>query len=132
MVVKSIDVVKAKQELKSCPKIVRDYVRSLENLYSINKSTLDKAITKLKETRVEKTPVVSSHQVWSEGYLATGEQSGATFHGTFTGLTFRDAVIKFRDSLTDEYSRKCIDIEDLTFWGCRFFDNESDATKAFG
>ena len=71
-------------------------------------------------------------QVWSEGYMATGESSTATLHGTFDGETFKDAVIAFRDSLTDEYSKKCINIDKLTFWGCRFFDNESDARKSFG
>ena len=48
MEVNSIDVNKAKKELKKCPKIVQDYVRSLEGLYEMNKNTLDKAIKKLK------------------------------------------------------------------------------------
>lgn len=71
-------------------------------------------------------------QVWSEGYRATGESSGATFHGSFKGETFRDAVSAFRDSLTDAYSIECVNLDRLTFWGCKFFDNGNDAVRSFG
>lgn len=47
--VKSIDTNKAKHELKKCPKIVQDYVRSLEGIYEMNKATLNKAIVKLRQ-----------------------------------------------------------------------------------
>jgi len=46
--VKSIDTNQAKAELKKCPKIVQDYVRSLEGVYEMNRATLNKAIAKLK------------------------------------------------------------------------------------
>ena len=71
-------------------------------------------------------------EVWTEGYSATGNSSKATFHGRFKGETFRDAVIAFKESVTDEYSRKCIDVDEMTLWGCRFFDNQADASKSFG
>ena len=71
-------------------------------------------------------------QIWTEGYSATGESSGAHFHGEFEGESFHDAVTAYRDSLANEPSRNCIDLERLTFWGCRFFDNEDDARKSFG
>ena len=35
MQVKSIDTNQAKAELKKCPKIVQDYVRSLEGVYEL-------------------------------------------------------------------------------------------------
>ncbi len=70
--------------------------------------------------------------IWSEGYIATGESSGASFHGTFTAVTFRDAVEKWRDTLKDQHSKNCVDVEALTFWGCRLFDNLDDARKRFG
>jgi hypothetical protein len=47
--VKSIDTNQAKAELKKCPKIVQDYVRSLEGVYEMNKATLNKAISKLRQ-----------------------------------------------------------------------------------
>lgn len=46
--VKSIDTNQVKEELKKCPKIVQDYVKSLEGVYEMNKATLNKAISKLK------------------------------------------------------------------------------------
>lgn len=71
-------------------------------------------------------------QVWSEGFKDMGGQQPAAFHGEFEAETFKGAVKAFRNSLTDEYSIKCIDIDRLTFWGCRFYDNECDARKNFG
>ena len=47
--VKSIDTNQAKVELKKCSKIVRDYVQSLEGVYEMNRATLNKAITKLRQ-----------------------------------------------------------------------------------
>ena len=49
MEVKSIDTNQVKKDLKNCPKSVRDYVKSLEGVYEMNRSTLNKAISKLKE-----------------------------------------------------------------------------------
>ena len=71
-------------------------------------------------------------QLWSEGYSATGQSAGASFHGEFECDTLQKAVKLYRDSLTDKYSRDCIDLDNLTNWACRFFDNESDARKSFG
>lgn len=52
IVVRTIDKNKARGELKKCPKVVRDYVRSLEGAYEANKVTLQMAIKKLKEKQV--------------------------------------------------------------------------------
>lgn len=71
-------------------------------------------------------------QLWSEGYACNGQSSGATFHGEFEADDMRGAVKLFKESLTDEYSISCVDIENLNVWGCRFFDNETDAKKSFG
>ena len=70
--------------------------------------------------------------LWSEGYSATGDYSDATYHGNFNAINLRDAVKQFKNSLTDESSKKLIDLNKLTFWGCKFFDNEHDARKNFG
>ena len=70
--------------------------------------------------------------LWSEGYQATGEHSDATYHGTFDAIDLYDAVVQFRDTLTDEYSIRCINLTTLSFWGCKFYDNETDARKSFG
>ena len=72
---------------------------------------------------------MKKYQVWSEGYRVTGNSGPAIFHGDFSGETFRDAVSTFKDSLTDDYSKSCVDLDQMTFWGCKFFDNLSDASK---
>lgn len=67
-----------------------------------------------------------SYEVWSEGYMATGESAGASNHGTFTASSFREACDKcFRGERT-------YDSKSLTLWGCRLFDNEGDAREFFG
>lgn len=45
--VKVFDEEKAKEELKKCPKIVRDYVNLLENQIKMSNETTRKAITAL-------------------------------------------------------------------------------------
>lgn len=47
--VKSIDVVEVKELLKSCPKLVRDYVKSLERCYEMSQETNKLAIRKIRE-----------------------------------------------------------------------------------
>lgn len=49
MKVSSIDVQEAKKQLKACPKIVQDYVRSLEHVYEISKETNRLLMKKLRE-----------------------------------------------------------------------------------
>lgn len=71
-------------------------------------------------------------EIWTEGFAVTGQSSRAIFHGKFKGETFKDAVIAFKETVTDKHSRDCIDTDKLVFWGCRFFDNEVEARKLFG
>lgn len=47
--VKTIDVFEAKKALKKCPKIVQDYVRSLENVYEMCRETNKIALKKIRE-----------------------------------------------------------------------------------
>ena len=72
-------------------------------------------------------------EVWTEGFQDMGQGiTHAKRHGTFSGETFKDAVIAFRNSLDDKHSISCIDIDNMVFWGCSFFDNELDARERFG
>ena len=48
MQVKSIDTSQVRKELKKCPKVVQDYVRSLEGVYEVNRETLKRAIAKMR------------------------------------------------------------------------------------
>jgi len=47
--VENIDTYKAKEELKHSPKIIQDYVKSLEFAFQKNQETLNKAIKKIQE-----------------------------------------------------------------------------------
>lgn len=74
-------------------------------------------------------------ELWTEGYLCTGMEgipATATFHGKFKGNTFKEAIQAYKNTLTDPYSVSCVDVENMNFWLCRFFDNEADARKSFG
>ena len=66
MEVKSIDTNKYKKELKECTKSVREYVRSLESVYELNRRNLNLAISKLKHSQPE-------HREGFEGSLITGD-----------------------------------------------------------
>ena len=66
------------------------------------------------------------YTVWVEGFAATGESGTHWCKGSVAADTFADACfILFRG---DRY----FDAERLTWWGCRLFDNASDAAKGFG
>jgi len=78
----------------------------------------------------EKEPI-KTFQVWSEGYSTTGQYSDATFHGEFSGKTFREAVEKFKLTCSRE-AQRTIDLDRMTYWGSKFFNNEQDARKRFG
>lgn len=71
-------------------------------------------------------------EVWTEGYAATGETGTATFHGKFKGKTFKDAVKSWANKLINPYDIRCVNLDNMSFWCCRFFDNEKDARKSHG
>jgi len=66
------------------------------------------------------------YEIWSEGYAATGNFSGANFHGRHEAESFKDACkLFFKD---DPYYNPQFN----TYWSCRLYDNEQDARKTFG
>lgn len=69
-------------------------------------------------------------EIWSEGYQCTGEHAGAMLHGTMTAMTFAEACIALAQ--VDKAFRDNFNADNLSFWGCRLFDNEKDARKSFG
>jgi len=72
--------------------------------------------------------------LWVEGYHATGNRAKAMFCGEYSAVDLRDAVRQYRDTLTDEYSKQCINLDSdpPNYWLCQFFDNEEDARKGYG
>lgn len=71
-----------------------------------------------------------THEVWNEGYAATGERAPALYLGRYPGVTFKEEVEAAMDDL--EWDRSYYNPEQLTYWACRFFDNEADARRSFG
>lgn len=64
-------------------------------------------------------------EIWTQGYAVTGNIAGASYHGKAVALTFREACIAVLGDELDDGDR-------LSVWGCRCFDNETDARKTFG
>lgn len=72
-------------------------------------------------------------ELWVEGYAATGESSGAQCLSTIEGTDFNDAVKNYVEKLRAG-EKIYWNFRDGRWgcWGCRAFDNETDARKAFG
>lgn len=63
-------------------------------------------------------------EIWSTTKNITGK-SGAFLHGTIEAYNFRDACIKLAKNNNDFYSY--FNSKDMTFVGCKLFDNQYDA-----
>lgn len=72
-------------------------------------------------------------EVWSEGYAVTGGSGQAQLIGEVEAETFAEACQKATDRAKAEgKDYGTFDPERLTLWGCRLFDNEADARRAYG
>lgn len=67
--------------------------------------------------------------VWSEGYVVTGNHSGAVRMGTVEAEDFKEACNKLFS--TPEH-KHYYDPKTMTYWGCKLFDNVRDASRSFG
>jgi hypothetical protein len=70
------------------------------------------------------------YDIWAEGYADNGGCAGAIRLGSAQGKTFKDACKTFAEE--EETFRQYFEEEQMTYWGCRLFDNEADARKSFG
>ncbi len=72
-------------------------------------------------------------EVWQEGYSATGYSAAAQRIGEVDADSFPDAVrLAVKEWATPGSLSMYFNANDLTFWGCRHFDNEADARRTFG
>jgi len=69
--------------------------------------------------------------LWLEGFIATGQSCGATFCGTYEANSLIDAIRQWVSENPDERT-KYINYERLTYWGCKFYDNEHKARRVYG
>jgi hypothetical protein len=83
-------------------------------------------------------------EIWMEGYAATGESAKASLFAKEEGEDFDDAVRRYFDKhprsdydCRKRYAPRNSDgvmplVTTHSIWGCRLFDNESDARASFG
>jgi len=67
--------------------------------------------------------------VWSEGYSTNSDRSAAQRMGVYEADSFQEACDIFgkQADMPELY-----DSVKLTYWGCRLFDNETDARALYG
>ena len=95
----------------------------------------DEAIQQAKNKRLAYIDSVKPDEngmisLWIEGYACTGQSKEAQHEGTYKAETLTDAVAQWAGSSVEKMN--LVDFNMLTYWGCRFFDNESDARKLCG
>ena len=70
-------------------------------------------------------------EIYVEGHQATGSSSTAQLITTQEAPSFREACIRAHQrGAFKGYGE--FNPEKLTLWGCRLFDNRTDAQKSFG
>jgi len=70
------------------------------------------------------------YHIWSEGFRATGEYGFANYFGSEKATSFQEACDLY--ALKNPEFATYYNADQLTYWGCRLFDNEADARKSFG
>lgn len=68
-------------------------------------------------------------EIWSEGYVATGEHGKAHFEGKIKAIDFHHACVTL---LGDKLDKNRDGSLKLSIWSCRLFPTEAEARKSFG
>lgn len=90
---------------------------------------------------------MKEYEIWIEGYVISGGSSKASFIGKCEGKDFENACNNFvypediigyvgfeqkPEVFIEKGSKLRLDKDGLSIWGCRLFDNQTDARKSFG
>ena len=82
---------------------------------------------------VPESPMVfNTYCLWIEGYSCTGNSAPAQYLGSFEAPSFNQACEKYNlngGRLPLSYNAE---YNEWSNWGCRVFDNETDARRSFG
>jgi hypothetical protein len=72
--------------------------------------------------------------LWMEGYQATGNFATARFLGSYDAFSYAEAVQQYLDEKHPTDQKQLASWHDgyCAIWGCRIYDNETDARKYFG
>lgn len=71
-------------------------------------------------------------QIWREGYSCTGDNSKASLIATIEAANFDEACLQYCPRIDEPPFIYDAESKTWSFWGCRLFDNETDARAAFG
>lgn len=72
---------------------------------------------------------MTRYAIWCEGYRVTGNEGHATYFGISEGDSFKNACINYFDK---PEHKQYFNPDSMTYWGCRLFDNQADASERFG
>lgn len=75
---------------------------------------------------------MAMHEIWMEGYRATGDRAEARMLGRVEAETFADACDALCSPPEWQAQHGNYDRQRGTVWGCRLFNNEADARRSFG
>lgn len=78
---------------------------------------------------VKQEPILKTYEVWLEGYINTYGAETASHIGTYKAERFADAVL---NASVDVAHPDQVNMDDLTYCGRKFYDNEADARSTFG
>lgn len=134
-------IIKADKEAeKEKPNTIQQTMDFFKNLYLQNKNEIDKVAKEYEQYKADdilpqcmQMPL-KTYEVWMEGYSCTGQSKQHEFIGAVKAESFEKAceiaVKQWCKSVAD--FDKYYDAKTQTFWGCKCYDNESDAAKGFG
>ena len=75
---------------------------------------------------------MSAYQIWMEGFRITGDVGTARMLGVIQAESFAEACDKLCSPPEWQAQHGNYDKERRTVWGCRLFDNETDARRSYG
>lgn len=113
------------------PKLLIIFMAALAVLIVICFVLIARNFSIVVQRKIRTSPENKLWEIWMSGYSATGNYAQATCLGTFPGRTFKDAVWHYKQSLPQD-ERVLVDLDRMTCWGCKLYDNEANARKSFG
>ena len=119
---------------KEAIKILTQYQRwrlGIDEEYEYTPSQITEAIDIVLELAIKNTPIEThKYNVWVEGFATNGQQGQAQYLGNYTAESFKTACKK---ALIEKgYSMNHYREDTNSYWGCKLYDNGTDATKSFG
>lgn len=120
------DIYDLKQQLKQARE-ERDAWKERACVAENRLNSISDAVKNHLDDQRETYRAVKKFDIWSEGFAATGDVGYHKLEAKgVEAASFKEACIKHYGN------NKLFDAERLTYWGCRLFDNPTDAARTFG